>query len=199
MTRVALGFRTHLGWAAVVSLGGSIDDPRLIERKRLTMSDPAVPESAEPYHAARGVDLDEAEGVVHQGREVVRAVTTRGVRSLVDALRDQGYELVGSAILTGKGRAPAGLAQTLASHAMVHVAEGLMFREALREGSERCSLPVCGLLEREAYEQTAAVLRVSPQHLQERVDAFGRELGPPWQKDQKLAAVAAWFALASGS
>ena len=57
-----------------------------------------------------------------------------------------------------------------------------MFREALREGSERCSLPVCGLLEREAYEQTAAVLRVSPQHLQERVDAFGRELGPPWQK-----------------
>ena len=199
MTRVALGFRTHLGWAAVVSLGGSIDDPRLIERKRLTMSDPAVPESAEPYHAARGVDLDEAEGVVHQGREVVRAVTTRGVRSLVDALRDQGYELVGSAILTGKGRAPAGLAQTLASHAMVHVAEGLMFREALREGSERCSLPVCGLLEREAYEQTAAVLRVSPQHLQERVDAFGRELGPPWQKDQKLAAGAAWFALASGS
>ena len=199
MTRVALGFRTHLGWAAVVSLGGSIDDPRLIERKRLTMSDPAVPESAEPYHAARGFDLDEAEGVVHQGREVVRAVTTRGVRSLVDALRDQGYELVGSAILTGKGRAPAGLAKTLASHAMVHVAEGLMFREALREGSERCSLPVCGLLEREAYEQTAAVLRVSPQHLQERVDAFGRELGPPWQKDQKLAAVAAWFALASGS
>ncbi len=199
MTRVALGFRTHLGWAAVVSLGGSIDDPRLIERKRLTMSDPAVPESAEPYHAARGFDLDEAEGMVHQGREVVRAVTTRGVRSLVDALRDQGYELVGSAILTGKGRAPAGLAQTLASHAMVHVAEGLMFREALREGSERCSLPVCGLLEREAYEQTAAVLRVSPQHLQERVDALGQELGPPWQKDQKLATVAAWFALAGGS
>ncbi len=199
MTKVALGFRTHLGWAAVVALGGSLDDPRVIERTRLTMSDPAVPESAEPYHAARGLDLDEAEGVVHQGREAVRAVTTRGVRSLVNALRGEGHELVGSAILTGKGRAPVGLAQTLASHAMVHVVEGLMFREALREGSERCSLPICGLLEREAYEQAAAVLRVSPQHLQERVDALGRELGPPWQKDQKLATIAAWFALAGGS
>ena len=196
---VALGFRTHLGWAALVALGGSPADPRVIERRQLSMKDPAVPESAEPYHAARGLELEEAEGVVHQGREAVRAVTTRGVRSLVVALRAKGHEPVGSAILTGKGRAPAGLAQTLASHAMVHVAEGLMFREALREGSERCSLPVCGLLEREAYEQTAELLRVSPKHLQERVDAFGRELGPPWQKDQKLATVAAWFALAGGS
>jgi hypothetical protein len=199
VTSVALGFRTHLGWAALVALGGSPDDPRVIERQRLTMTDPAVPESAEPYHAARGLDLDEAEGVVHQAREAVRAVTRRELRSLVDTLRAEGHALVGSAILTGKGRMPSGLAQTLASHAMVHVAEGLMFREALREGSEICSLPVCGLLEREAYEQTAAVLRVSPEHLQERVDAFGRELGPPWRQDQKLATVAAWFALASGS
>ena len=132
-------------------------------------------------------------------RDAQRLGVNDCVTFVVDALRSDGHELVGSALLTGKGRAPAGLAQTLASHAMVHVAEGLMFREALREGSERCSLPMCGLLEREAYEQTAELLRVSPKELQERVDALGRELGPPWQKDQKLATVAAWFVLAGGS
>lgn len=194
--RVALGFRTHLGWAAMVALGGKPSDPRVIARRRLVLADPAVPESLDPYHAARGLDPVEAEGVVHQGSEAALAVTRHAVRAAVDELRADGCQVVASCVLMAGGRMPPTLDRILASHAMVHVAEGRLFRRAVSEASERCSLPVVGLPEREAFERAADVLRLPAGELGARIDRLGRELGPPWQKDQKLAAAAAWFCLA---
>ncbi len=199
MTRVALGFRTHLGWAALVALAGPPSAPRVIERQRVELADPAVPESLDPYHAARGLALVEAEGVVHQGSTAIRAVARKALRSAVDGLVANGYEVMGSGILLAAGRLPATLDKVLASHAMVHMAEGELFRGALREASERCSLPVSGLREREAFERAGALLGLTPEQLERRVNELGRELGPPWRRDQKLAAVAAWFTLAGGS
>jgi hypothetical protein len=40
------------------------------------------------------------------------------------------------------------------------------------------------------------VLGVAHEELRNRIDQLRREVGPPWAQDQKLAALAAWIALA---
>ncbi|MGW0810658.1 hypothetical protein [Nonomuraea sp. NPDC002799] len=59
----ALGMKEHCGWAVLVALGGVPDAPRVLLRERVTLlDDPALPD--QPYHAAVGLGLDEAGGLI---------------------------------------------------------------------------------------------------------------------------------------
>jgi hypothetical protein len=55
-----MGFAPHSGWAAVVALGGSPADPRVLARSRVEMADPRAPESTQPYHAVEALGVEEA-------------------------------------------------------------------------------------------------------------------------------------------
>jgi hypothetical protein len=79
---------------------------------------------------------------------------------------------------------PADLERILRAHALLHAAEGDLYEEALTEGALRAGLPV---------------QRVTPTSisLEPKLDAAGRALGPPWQKDHKLAASAALWVLST--
>jgi hypothetical protein len=70
-----------------------------------------------------------------------------------------------------------------------------MYREALRLGCERASVPVVGFRERDILESAGARLAIAPELLRTRVAALGKPLGPPWTKDHKLASLAAWLVL----
>ncbi len=67
------------------------------------------------------------------------------------------------------------LETVLESHMRIHSAEGCFYRDVL---SEACTVPV---------------VLVPPASLD--VSAVGKLAGPPWGKDQKLAALAAWSLL----
>jgi len=41
--RIAAGFKAHLGWAAIVVIGASDDDFRVIERRRIELGKSAGP------------------------------------------------------------------------------------------------------------------------------------------------------------
>ena len=56
-SRIALGFRAHSGWAAVVAIGGSRDAPVVLMRTRIELADPEIPESIQPYHSASELDI----------------------------------------------------------------------------------------------------------------------------------------------
>lgn len=197
MQQAALGFRVHLGWAAAVALAAPVRTPTVIERRRIVLTDPLVPESREPYHAARVLDGSEAEGAVHQASDAAMSATRKAVRALIAELRAGGTRVVATGILLAGGRPLPPLDRILASHALVHTAEGVLFRRALREASEGCDVPVTGVREKEMYAQGAKTLRLSESDLQKRVSALGQSLGPPWSQDQKGAALVAWLALAS--
>jgi hypothetical protein len=62
---------------------------------------------------------------------------------------------------------------------------------------QACDLPVTGVPERDLWDRAATVLRLPAAELRPRVAELGRPCGPPWAQDQKLAAVAAWLALAA--
>jgi hypothetical protein len=54
----------------------------------------------------------------------------RALDEVLAGLRERGYEVVHCGILTGSGRKLPDLADTLASHPLIHTAEGEFFRAA---------------------------------------------------------------------
>ena len=194
--RAAIGFRAHSGWAALVVVAGDPRSPSVLDRRRIELADPSIPGSIQPYHAAEPLPLDAAEKHIHRCADQARLLALGALRGVLESLEKDGHKVAGCAILLASGRPATTLAATLASHALIHTAEGELFREALRQASAECRLPVTGVKEREVYERAAAALRISSEELSDRVAAMGRALGPPWRQDEKLAAAAAWLALA---
>jgi len=91
---------------------------------------------------------------------------------------------------------PSDIFEILVSHPLVHAAEGQLFRGALAGAAELCGLPVTRFVWQDLYEQAAARIGTSDESLRAQLTGLGRALGPPWQRDQKEAAAAAWLALA---
>src|ERR1035441_7055975 len=127
--RTALGFRAHSGWAAMVAVGGTMDAPQVLERRRIVIADPEMPGSKQPYHAAAELPFSKAEELVQNAIESSRALALEAMSATVKALQSQGHEVAGCGILLGSGNALPGLERILASHALIHTAEGEMFRE----------------------------------------------------------------------
>ena len=80
---------------------------------------------------------------------------------MLDTVGAQNYRVVGCAILLASGRALPSLSKILASHALVHTAEGEFFRKVVREACEHCGIPVVGFRERELDERAKATFGVA--------------------------------------
>lgn len=197
--RTALGFRAHSGWAALVVLAGSPRAPVVIDRRRIELADSQIPGSKQPYHAAEGLHPKRAEKLLARCIHTTRLLACRAVRAVVRDLRKKGHRVVGSGLLLASGRPTATLtlATVLASHALIHTAEGELFRNVLIQASERAHLPVTRVRERELFACAAAKLRLPADKLQRCLSDLGRSLGPPWTQDQKCAALVAWLVLAA--
>jgi hypothetical protein len=211
MKNAALGFRAHSGWAAYIAMAGPANSPALIERGRIQLADPRIPPPVQPYHKAAEMPFKKAEEFIRRTTEQTDNYARQGIEKIVADLRAQGYEAGTCGILLGSGRliiAAASrrqggevnsplptLAHILGAHPLIHTAEGQLFRQAIVHGAEQCALRVVGIVERELFERTESALDLSRKELDRRVAEFGRALGPPWQQDQKFAALAAWLAL----
>ena len=158
----------------------TIDAVRVLERRRVVIADPEMPGSKQPYHAAVELTLREAEALVQRSIESSRALALEAMSVAVKGLRSEGHEVVGCGILLGAGKVLPGLERILKSHALIHTAEGEMFRDVLVWAAKECRLPVIGVREKEL---DASLLR--------RIGSLGKLIGPPWTQDQKYAAVAA--------
>lgn len=199
MSRAAVGLRAHSGWAAAVTLGGEATAPVLLDRRRLALTDDATPQPVQPYHASEGLPLSKAERIVGHAIEQARRFGERDLRALAGDLLSLGHEIESCAVISGSGRTLPGLESVLASHALIHAAEGEMFRDALRHAGKRAGISVLGVKEKELSPVAVEILGISETKLKLRLGTLGRAAGPPWAEDQKLAALAAWIALASGN
>jgi hypothetical protein len=188
----ALGIRSHSGWATLVAVAGPVKNPAIVLRRRIELSRNTP---RQPFHAAEGLPFRQAEALIRQAEKEARSLASRAIREAVDELGRAGRKAATCGLLLSAGRPLPGLRAILASHALIHAAEGELFREALREGGRSCTLGLVELKEREAFERTASVLGLSGPALKRRIDEWGRPLGPPWRQDEKLAALVAWLAL----
>jgi len=171
----AVGFRAHSGWAVAVAVAGGA----AVYRGRIELCDCLLPGSTQPYHAAAKMPLAEAEIFLNRCAQISAAMAERAVCNIAADLGAQRYRLTTCSILLGAGRPLGGLARTLASHPLIHAAEGEFYREALRQGCRRCGIPTRGVPERE--------IRSGLRHATE----LGKALGKPWRQDEKLCALAA--------
>ena len=197
MARVALGFRAHSGWAALVALAGPPAAPTVVDRRRLELADAGIEGSKQPYHAAEGKRPKEAERLVARCLESSRRLAAEALSAVVGDLRGRDHTLAGCGLLLASGRAlPEDVHAILASHALIHAAEGEMYRDVLRRAGEQLSLPVTGVRERDLLARAAEATGRPGPEIQRRVAEMGRRLGPPWRQDEKLATLVAWVVLA---
>jgi hypothetical protein len=197
MKQAAVGFREHTGWAAMVAVGGSGRAPVVLVRSRFELCDENLPRAV--YHAARSLDLAGAQRLVRKVELAARRAAESQLGRTVEELETAGYQVVGAAIAVSPRRAGADVAEILASHPLVHSAEGQLYREALAGAAELRGLPLTRYLPQDLYERAAEAVGLGDESLRAQLTGLGRALGSPWQRDQKEAAAAAWLALATSN
>jgi hypothetical protein len=193
--RAALGLRAHSGWAALVAVAGSAESPRVIDRRRIETADPAIRGSKQPFHAAEPLKREDAEAHIQKCTESTRLLSRQALKVAIGDLHGNGFDVAGCGVILGSGRSLPELEAILASHALLHAAEGEFYRKALVEAGEHWELRVVGVRERELYDLAAEQMKLPKSELERRIAGLGRGIGPPWTQDQKYAALVGWLAL----
>ena len=188
----ALGFRLKSGWAAAVLLAGPVGAPRLCDVRRIDLSDSRFPETRQPYHAAMG-KLETDTRKINRRVDLVRRITEKSIATLLAGYRQNGYSIKRAALVVGSRVDPASVANP---HIRAHAFEGWLFRSVLEESLWTHNIRTDVLTERDVYSKAAAELKQLNENVRRVIQNFRRETDAPWRAEQKLGAVAAWFALA---
>ena len=190
MKRAAIGIRVHSGWGALVAISGSSAGIEVLARKRVSVTPSGMAGANQPYHRAKDLDLPSAERFLAECADGSARLADAALRQLIRELDVRHCTIAGCAILAASGRALPALRDTLASHAMIHTAEGKFFRQVFRRACEGLNIPVTAIREKEIDV---------PDKVREKVAGLGHAIGPPWTSDQKLACLAAWVLLTSAT
>jgi hypothetical protein len=159
-------------------------DVQLVHRARLEVL--ADDDPKQPWHLAqeRGLGADEAAALAARVEAGARAAADRGLADVLGAISDGGHRAVAAAVI-GEPRDVPAPERVLASHMLLHAAEGELYRSVLVEAADAAGLAVHVVPPPSiAVEPHAALLA-----------AMGKAAGPPWRADHKLAVVAALAAL----
>jgi hypothetical protein len=163
----ALGLSIHTGWAACVVVGGSLRRPEIAANRRI---DILGDDERFCFHMAAEMERAAVETWLARLRDKALANAQAALAPLV------ALDVRVCALVAKPGEA-GDLEAVLASHPRLHTAEGCFYRDVLRDA---CPAPS----------------RIVPPRSLD-VAQVGKLAPPPWGKDQKLAALAAWAALAT--
>jgi hypothetical protein len=192
----AVGFRAHSGWSALVALCLKDKKPVILSRQRVELVEIFTRQFRQPYHAAAEMPLEKAADFIAQIKSEAEKFACQAIESLQAELKKRKVRLVRGAVLAASGRPLPPIGNIVTSHALIHTADGELFREALANGCQRCGLTVLRAKEKQIAKEAAEALRMKEPVLLRRVTELGRPLGSPWSRDQKYATLAAWLALA---
>jgi hypothetical protein len=188
----ALGFRVKSGWAMAILLAGPSGAPRLISCQTVLLSDPKIPQSKQPYHAALELPEDEGEAIAKELGRVVVGATKKSVKELLKQANANGYGIAGAGLVVGSLVDPATLHN---EHIRAHGLEGQLFRTAVEDALREQNLPYKVFVEKDALATAAALLGVSAAKAKSVIASFGESQEGAWRAEEKLAALAAWVAL----
>jgi len=193
--KVALGFKAHSGWAALVVIGDSGKEFQVIDRRRLELVNSDSSWAKQPYHAAEDLDPKSAQKLVKKGTAAAYQTAQRELLATVKSLRKQNCEIVACAVLVPSAMPAWSVAEILAVHFRMHKAEGVLFPEALAAAAEKCGLNLIRIPEKQLNEEAEKLLASPLTDLTKQVVNLGKTVGPPWGKDQKNATLAALIGL----
>jgi hypothetical protein len=186
-----LGVRVKSGFAIAVQVVGSSENPKVVSRHVLSMSDDMFPESKQPYHATMGV-LEQDDLKIGQRVGIVEAVTTKSVRELLDDIRAAGRDINGAGLVVGSVVDPKSISSP---HVRAHTLEGALFRNVLKSALESHGIGCAVFVERTIYRDASEALSRSEAQLKSTLANLGRSLGGQWRAEEKLAALSGWIML----
>jgi hypothetical protein len=131
-------------------------------------------------------------------RAEAEELTCEALRALKLELKKLQWNLDRGCLLLASGRALPEFAKILASHALIHTADGELFRAAIGAACARSGVRVTTIRERELVERCAEKFSLKPAVALRRATELGREFGAPWTQDEKFATLGAWWALGPG-
>jgi hypothetical protein len=182
-----IGVSDHGGWAVLVTVA---HDGTLLDRRRVELVDehlPALPH----HHEGQGLPLAEAVALV----ERVRVSAEKHAVLALDAVTMAVPPILGVALRICQHLPPT-VAERIKDYRARNVADWVMYRKALASAAEARGWPVHWYDAKKVLAAAAKALCV------EDFDAhflhLRRAVGPPWNKDHKLAMAAA-IAMANAS
>jgi hypothetical protein len=197
MKPAALGFRVHSGWTSLIALALENNQPIILARQRPHLVATFSYTFRQPYHTAERMNLTEARTFLDQQRDEARVLALSALRAAQTEAAQQGYKVNHAALLLASGHPLPELPKILASHSIIHTADGEFFRDALLHACARASLAITKIKDRELLATASATLGRKPSVLNCFVNELGKPLGSPWTQDEKFATLAAWLSLAA--
>jgi hypothetical protein len=194
VSQAALGFRVHSGWAAAVAVCVEKGAPVVLARQRVHLVETFTYEFRQPYHTAEKKLDGQAREFISRMQAEARRLAYHAIRELESRTQEQGVRLTRCGLLLASGRPLPALDKILASHALIHTADGELFREAILHASARCGLRDFKIKDKELLARTGEAFRAKPNELMHRVTELGRSFGAPWSQDEKFATLVAWLA-----
>lgn len=205
--QVALGIRDlsgrdETGQAALVTLSRAARDSDLmnvmiLDRRDVDLCDADVPPRV--YHAAKGLPQHAAQTLVDH--VVVSAARMAGheLDELLSEMRSHGHSIDSVSVAVDESDpdiATMPLPDVLTSHTRIHAAENALYRDALVAAAAGRGSAVFRYPSRSLADAARTALRLRPDEITQRLDAWGRHVGIPWRRHHKDAALAAWLAMA---
>jgi hypothetical protein len=191
----AVGFRVHSGWAAMVAVCLEKGAPVVFFRQRVQLVNTFTYTFRQPYHTAEKMPLAGAREFIAQVEKEAKELAVRAIQGMRAELEHLEIKLTHGSLLLASGRPLPELENVLASHALIHTADGELFRGAILHAFARCGLRASTVKEKELLERARNVFRAQPAALLRRVTELGKPFGSPWSQDEKYATLAAWIAL----
>jgi hypothetical protein len=190
MKKAAFGIRVHSGWGVVVCISGNSTNPEIVDRQRIVIIDSMMKGAKQPYHFAESLGVEKGERHLQRCAAVSQRLALQAVGGILEAVTARNYRVVGCAVLLASGRALPPLQKILASHPLIHTAEGEFFRNVVREACKHFRIPVVGIRERELDEHANATFGNAAARARQHINSLGKTVGSPWTQDEKTAALA---------
>jgi hypothetical protein len=181
--RVALGALTRTGSVTLIGLCGTSRWPVFAGRWKAPLMPDDLP--SQPYHAAADLPGPAAESMIGRGEAAAEASALAALTAAVADL-PRTATVTGVAVVVKPVSLPADVAGVLRSHAWMHAAEGVLYRDALLAAAQRGGLA--------AHAVDASALPSAD----EVIAGLGVTAGRPWRRTEKDAARAALTLLSTG-
>lgn len=192
--RAALGFQVHIGWSAVVAVGGSPDEPEILGKTRIdvafTFDEGAV------FHKGQELPLEEAKVLV---RDSERKFAERARSGLTAFTAGLGAKVVAAGMAAAEEKKLPPFEAILKAHPMVHAAEGELYRRVFADAGAAVGARPARVPADVLEKRLATATGLTPARIAARLAAVGKASGKPWAAPQKQAALAAWLALATAA
>jgi hypothetical protein len=176
----ALGVHSRTGSAEAVAVSVTRGVPALLGRWSLDL---LHGDERQIFHVVAGLPIAEAEPRVAAVVDLATAMAADRIAEITERVGPLGT--VG--VIVGDFPVPDSLAAIMASHTLMHAAEGALYRDALLDAATAAGARAVGVSRTVASQRLAGDL-AGP------VAGVGAEAGRPWRKEHKLATVAAILA-----